>query len=74
MAAFFIFLAALLAPAFLTFKALTSPAFKAGFLLALIRFGLAIVLIQEVQSLAFKPSIILVCRLIFCLFRVLILE
>ena len=49
---------ALLAPGFFVFKGLTAPSFKAGFLLALMRFGLAIVLIQEVQTLTFKPSII----------------
>jgi len=42
--------------------------------LAFTLLGLAMVRRQEVQTLALTPSIILLCKLIFCLFRVLILE
>lgn len=57
-----------------TFGAGCSPAFKAGLRGVLTRFGLSIVLKQEVQSLSFIPSIALACRLIPCLFKVFILE
>lgn len=47
---------------------------RAGLRLALTRFGLAIVLRQEVQTFILQPSMVLHCRLMFCRFRVLILE
>ena len=69
-----LFLTALLAPAFFVLGSFFSPSFRAGFLFAFTLFGLSMVLRQEVQRRNFNPSTTLVCKLIFCLFKVFILE